>query len=56
METGKPVDIIPRVAKRENADMILVGRHGKHKIRDYLLGPTASHLMRRSELPVLVAF
>jgi nucleotide-binding universal stress UspA family protein len=56
METGKPVDIIPRVAKRENADLILVGAHGRHKIRDYLLGSTASHLIRRSDLPVLVAF
>ncbi len=56
METGKPVDIIPRVAKREGSDMILIGRHGRHKIRDYLLGPIASHLIRRSELPVLVAF
>ena len=35
--------------------MILIGAHGRHKIRDYLLGPTASHLIRRSELPVLVA-
>jgi nucleotide-binding universal stress UspA family protein len=56
MENGKPVDLIPRAAKRENADMILIGAHGRHKIRDYLLGPTASHLIRKSELPVLVAF
>jgi nucleotide-binding universal stress UspA family protein len=56
METGKPVDTIPRVAKRENADLILVGAHGRHKIRDYLLGSTASHLIRKSELPVLIAF
>ncbi len=54
-ETGKPVDMIPRVARREGVDMILIGAHGRHKIRDYLLGPTASHLIRRSELPVLVA-
>ncbi|HVP19161.1 MAG TPA: universal stress protein [Spirochaetia bacterium] len=54
-EAGKPVDMIPRVAKREGIDMILIGAHGRHKIRDYLLGPTASHLIRRSELPVLVA-
>jgi nucleotide-binding universal stress UspA family protein len=56
METGKPVDSIPRVAKRENSDLVLIGAHGRHKIRDYLLGSTASHLIRRSELPVLVAF
>ena len=54
-ETGKPVDLISRIAKREGVDMILIGAHGRHKMRDYLLGPTASHLIRRSELPVLVA-
>jgi nucleotide-binding universal stress UspA family protein len=56
MEAGKPVDTIPRVAARESSDLLLVGAHGRHKIRDYLLGSTASHLIRRSELPVLVAF
>jgi nucleotide-binding universal stress UspA family protein len=56
LETGKPVDTIPRLANQEKTDVILVGAHGKHKIRDYLLGSTAAHLVRRSELPVLVAF
>lgn len=56
MEAGKPVDTIPKVAARESSDLLLVGAHGRHKIRDYLLGSTASHLIRRSELPVLVAF
>jgi nucleotide-binding universal stress UspA family protein len=56
METGKPVDTIPKVAKREKTDLILIGAHGRHKIREYLLGSTASHLIRKSELPVLVAF
>ena len=56
VEPGKPVEIIPRIAERESADLILIGAHGTHKIRDYLLGPTASHLIRRSALPVLVVF
>jgi nucleotide-binding universal stress UspA family protein len=56
VEPGKPVDTIPKVAVREKADLILIGAHGRNKIRDYLLGPTASHLIRRSDLPVLVAF
>ncbi len=55
-ETGRPVDVIPRVAEREQADLILVGSHGRHKIREYLLGSTAAHLIRRSSLPVLVVF
>jgi nucleotide-binding universal stress UspA family protein len=54
IEEGKPVDVIPRVAAREDAHMILIGAHGRHKIREYLLGPTAAHLIRQSELPVLV--
>jgi nucleotide-binding universal stress UspA family protein len=56
MEAGKVIETIPRVAKREKSELILIGAHGRHKIRDYLLGSTASHLIRRSELPVLVAF
>jgi nucleotide-binding universal stress UspA family protein len=56
METGKPVDMIPRVAKRESSDIILIGAHGRHKLREYLLGSTASHLIRKSDVPVLVAF
>jgi nucleotide-binding universal stress UspA family protein len=56
MEAGKPVETIPRGAKREKSDLILIGAYGRHKIKDYLLGPTAAHLIRRSELPVLVAF
>jgi nucleotide-binding universal stress UspA family protein len=56
VEPGKPVEIIPRIAEREAAHIILIGAHGTHKIRDYLLGPTASHLVRRSALPVLVVF
>jgi nucleotide-binding universal stress UspA family protein len=54
VEEGKPVDVIPRVAEREKADLILIGAHGRKKIRDYLLGTTAAHLIRRSEMPVLV--
>ena len=56
IEPGKPVDTIPRVAKQENADLILIGSHGRHKLREYLLGSTAAHLIRKSELPVLVVF
>ncbi len=44
------------MAEREGADLILVGAHGRQKLREYLLGSTASHLIRRSELAVLVVF
>jgi nucleotide-binding universal stress UspA family protein len=54
VEKGKPADAIPQVALREKADIIIIGARGKHKIRDYLLGPNAAYLIRKSELPVLV--
>lgn len=54
VEEGKPVDAIPKIAAAEQADGIIMGAHGRHKIRDYILGTTAAHLIRRSQLPVLV--
>ncbi|MBA7680151.1 hypothetical protein ES703_88461 [subsurface metagenome] len=55
-EKGSLVDSVLNVAKRENSDIILVGSHGTQKIRDYLLGSTTSHLIRKSHLPVLIVY
>lgn len=54
VEKGNAIDAIARSAEREKADLILVGSRGRKKIRDYLLGSTAAHLIRRSRIPVLV--
>ena len=43
-------------AQRERADLILTGAYGKHKIKAYLLGVTAAHLLRRSTVPVLIVY
>jgi nucleotide-binding universal stress UspA family protein len=56
VETGRPIEVIPKVAEREGADLVMVGAHGRQKLREYLLGSTASHLVRRSDLAVLVVF
>lgn len=53
---GTPVETVLSVAQQENSDLILVGSHGKHKIKDYILGSTTSHLIRKSHLPVLVIY
>jgi nucleotide-binding universal stress UspA family protein len=55
-EKGSPVDTVLEVADRENSDLILVGSHGSHRIRDYLLGSTTVHLLRKSHLPVLIVY
>lgn len=54
IEKGNAIDAIARSAEREKADLILVGSRGRNKIRDYLLGSTAAHLIRRSRIPILV--
>jgi nucleotide-binding universal stress UspA family protein len=56
VETGRPIEVIPQVAAREGADLILMGAHGRKKLREYLLGSTASHLIRRSDLAVLIVY
>lgn len=56
MEKGSPVEAVLRVAEREGSDIILVGSHGAGKIKDYLLGSTTVHLIRKSPLPILIVY
>jgi len=56
VEKGSPVDTVLQVADREGSDLILVSSHGSHRIRDYLLGSTTVHLLRKSHLPVLIVY
>jgi len=55
-ETGSPIDTVLEVAEREGTDLLLIGSHGTHKIRDYILGSTTVHLLRKSPLPVLIVY
>lgn len=54
VETGKDFVAIIRAARRMPADLIAVGAHGHHLLRDYILGTTAEKLIRKSAIPVLV--
>jgi nucleotide-binding universal stress UspA family protein len=54
VETGKDFVAIVRHARKMMADLIVVGAHGHHVLRDYILGTTAEKLIRKSTLPVLV--
>ncbi|HEX9870331.1 MAG TPA: universal stress protein [Candidatus Tectomicrobia bacterium] len=51
--TGKPfVQIIQR-AREETADLVVVGAHGKHFVKDLFLGTTAEKVVRKGDRPVL---
>lgn len=54
VETGKDFVAIVRYARKMMADLIVVGAHGHHVLRDYILGTTAEKLIRKSAFPVLV--
>jgi len=52
---GRPADLIPAVAIEMDADLIVVGEHGKRGgLRD-AMGSTAENLVRTSPVPVLLA-
>jgi nucleotide-binding universal stress UspA family protein len=54
VRTGEPSSKISREADRLGADLIVVGRHGKRRFRDLLLGSTVERIVRKGAAPVLV--
>jgi nucleotide-binding universal stress UspA family protein len=53
LATGKPYREILRVAEEQNADLLLIGIHGRGAIDRLLFGSTAHHLVRQASCPVL---
>lgn len=51
---GAAEDRIPEEALHVGAELIVVGRHGRRRFGDSLLGATAERIVRNSRLPVLV--
>jgi nucleotide-binding universal stress UspA family protein len=46
--------VIARVAAECEAELIVIGTHGRHGVRRVLLGSVAESLLRSVELPVLL--
>ena len=53
---GTPAGEIMKAAADEDVDLIVMGAHGRHKLKDYLLGSTTSHIIHKSEIPVLLVY
>ncbi|MBA4019959.1 MAG: universal stress protein [Pirellula sp.] len=51
---GAPADAIVALAKKENADLIVMCSHGRTGLGRLLLGSVAELVMRRAECPVLI--
>lgn len=50
---GNPYVEIVQLAQRENADLIIIGTHGRGAIAHMLLGSVAEKIVRKSPCPVL---
>ena len=50
---GHAAELIPRVAKEQAVDLIVLGHRG-HFVRDHLLGSTADRVAEQAECPVMI--
>lgn len=51
---GPPHGELVRRARADHADLVVLGRHGRGRKRDALLGSTAERVVRSGETPILV--
>jgi CPA2 family monovalent cation:H+ antiporter-2 len=54
VEEGLAARAIPAYAARSDADLVVIGSRGQGALRRFLIGSTASHLLRKNHCPVLV--
>jgi nucleotide-binding universal stress UspA family protein len=50
---GRPEEVIPRAAKKQGVDLVVVGTHGRTGLPRLLLGSVASRIIAAAECPVL---
>lgn len=53
-QAGKPAEAIIETAKEQNADLIVVGSHGRAGVERFLMGSVAERVIVLSACPVLV--
>jgi nucleotide-binding universal stress UspA family protein len=54
-EIGNPAQLILREAKREKADLIVVGARGRGRLAEFVLGSVSHRILMHSPLPTLIA-
>lgn len=52
--SGKPGEVVCKVAEEENATIIVCGTRGQGKIRRTLIGSVSDYIVHHSNIPVLV--
>lgn len=53
VETGVPYLAILQYAQQHDADLVVMGTHGRTGVERYLLGSVTENVLRRSDVPVV---
>ena len=53
VQAGIPSDVIIGMAKELNADLVVMGTHGRHGLQHVILGSIAERVVRTAPCPVL---
>jgi nucleotide-binding universal stress UspA family protein len=55
LESGSPAHSIVAVAKKWRADLIVMGSHGRGKVKGILMGSVSQDVLRDAPCPIVVA-
>jgi nucleotide-binding universal stress UspA family protein len=55
LESGNAASTIVAVAKKWRADLIVMGSHGRGKVKGILMGSVSQDVLRKAPCPILVA-
>lgn len=53
LEEGFAVDVVLKVAERENIDLLVLGTKGANKLEEIFLGSTTANILEQAKCPVL---
>lgn len=51
---GPPVDVIREIAAEVSADYVIMGSHGHGKLYDFLVGSTASGVIKKTKCGIII--
>lgn len=54
IERGRPASVIIRLSRFWNADMIVLGTHGRKWFSHFLMGSVAEEVIRNSSKPLII--
>jgi len=54
VRAGEPYDVIRQVARREQADLVIIATRGHGALKRFFIGGTTGRVVRHAPCPVLV--